>query len=170
MQDSISARVYDLVAEERGLSCERLRPDTTLSRDSGMEGDDAVEFFEDFATKFAVDLRFLHEDWHCYFGPEGVGIGGMLLIVVPTLTLGYLICLAVPVAPFWLAAIVGFAGWITIFWYWQSSRAAKDPQISIQDLVDCVNAGRWTKRLHTSVKSRFVQRDTYGGLGQWFTS
>ena len=47
MQDSLSDRVYDLVAQKRGVR----REGTTLSHDLGMEGDDAVEFFEDFAAR-----------------------------------------------------------------------------------------------------------------------
>jgi hypothetical protein len=49
MTDSIDERVYAFVAEERGVRREKLVSRTTLSHDLGMEGDDAVEFFEQFS-------------------------------------------------------------------------------------------------------------------------
>src|SRR5271170_715616 len=87
MLDSIEDRVYALVAEERGVRREKLASSTSLSNDLGLEGDDAVEFFEDFSREFAVDLTALGADWQCYFGKEGVGLGGILLVVVPTVVL-----------------------------------------------------------------------------------
>ncbi len=147
MQSSIDERVYDLVAKERGMGRAKLRPSTTLSHDLGMEGDDAVEFFEALAAKFAVDLQPLGKDWPCYFAAEGVGLGTMMLVSIPSLIAAYLIRLAAPVVPLWLALLFGFIAMVAILAFWVRKRPAKGPQISIQDLVDCVNAGRWNKQL-----------------------
>jgi Protein of unknown function (DUF1493) len=87
---------------------EKLTPGTTLSHDLGMEGDDAVEFFEDFAAKFTVDLRLLGENWNYYFDPEGLGLVGSLLVVVPTLAIGYVIRLILPMVAFWMSASLAF--------------------------------------------------------------
>jgi Protein of unknown function (DUF1493) len=57
---------------------EKLRLTATLSGDLGMEGDDAVEFFEKFGTEFAVDLSDLHRDWKFYFFSEGVPLAAAL--------------------------------------------------------------------------------------------
>ncbi len=62
MNDLIEGRVYALVAEERAVRREELTPTSTLSHDLGMDGDDAVEFFERFAKEFSVDARQLGED------------------------------------------------------------------------------------------------------------
>ncbi len=42
---------------------------TRLGEDLGMDGDDAVDFFEDFAETFRVDLADMR--WDRHFGPEG---------------------------------------------------------------------------------------------------
>ena len=59
MEAPLQERVLAFVSEQTGVKPERIRPATTLSRDLGIEGDDAVEFFERFHTKFAVDLQEL---------------------------------------------------------------------------------------------------------------
>ena len=71
MGDSVNESVYTLLAQELLLPRERLAAHKTLSRDLGMEGDDAVEFFEKFEKEFQVDLSSLWADWNCYFAPEG---------------------------------------------------------------------------------------------------
>jgi hypothetical protein len=170
MYDSIQDRVYALVAEERGVRREKLHPLTTLSHDLGMEGDDAVEFFRDFGEKFAVDLKQLDQDWHCYFGPEGVGFGGILFVLFPTLILAFLLGLAVSNLSFMWAVSISFVLWMGAVYCWQRFRPSRDPEISIQDLVDCAKAGRWTKELPADARARRVRHATYGGLGRWFTS
>jgi len=41
-------------------------------QDLGMDGDDAVEFFEAFGQTFSVDLARLWQHWHHHFAPEGI--------------------------------------------------------------------------------------------------
>lgn len=55
----IEDEVFDFVAEERGMKREKLKPSDRLLVDLGMDGDDAVEFFEKFENKFEVDLTYL---------------------------------------------------------------------------------------------------------------
>jgi Protein of unknown function (DUF1493) len=169
MTDSIDERVYALVAEEQGVRREKLVASTTLSHDLGMEGDDAVEFFEQFSQKFAVDLTRLHEDWHCYFGPEGVSVGGMLFVLVPTLGLALVLQHMIPKFSFWVYTVIAFVAWMGAVYFWQKRHPDRYPQIRIQDLIDAVRAGSWTRELPMGVKARSGNRREYGGVYRWFT-
>jgi acyl carrier protein len=57
------------VSEQTGVRPTRLTQRTRLFHDLGMDGDDAVEFFEAFACEFDVDLSGM--EWNRHFGPEG---------------------------------------------------------------------------------------------------
>jgi hypothetical protein len=120
-----------------------------------MEGDDAVEFFEDFQKKFSVDLRVLGEDWNYYFGPEGVPLRDALLFVVPGSMISILFIELFPRMPDWASFVAGFLLWAAVLFAWvHLFRKKKQPQITIQDLIDCVRAGRWTKALPQHLKRK----------------
>ncbi len=68
MNNIISDRVFDLVSRHRAVPKEKLGPETRLREDLGMEGDDAVEFLEEFSKRFDVDLGKF--EFHKHFGPE----------------------------------------------------------------------------------------------------
>ena len=62
-------RLAALLEREQGYAAARVTRGTRLSDDVGMDGDDAVEFFEAYAWDLGVDMadfRFYH-----HFGPEG---------------------------------------------------------------------------------------------------
>jgi hypothetical protein len=170
MNDSIDERVYALVAEERGVRRDKLVSGTTLSHDLGMEGDDAVEFFNQFSTRFGVDLSRLDEDWNCYFGSEGVGLGGALLVVVPTFVLAVVIQVAIPKLPFWVCPVVGLVVWIGIIYYWQKTHPDRRQQIHIIDLIDSAKAGKWTGEVPDGFKGKSGSKKAYGAIDRWFTS
>jgi acyl carrier protein len=69
---TIEDEVFDFVAKERGIKREKLKLSDWLLVDLGMDGDDAVEFFDKFEKQFEVDLTYLQEHWNEYFGPEGI--------------------------------------------------------------------------------------------------
>jgi acyl carrier protein len=77
MQTDIQQRVFDFILEELRCKPHEISLERSLNRDLGMDGDDAVEFFEAFATKFNVDLSELREEWERYFGPEGLDLFGL---------------------------------------------------------------------------------------------
>jgi acyl carrier protein len=152
MNDSIEERVYALVAKERGVKREKLTPNSTLSHDLGMEGDDAVEFFEKFAKEFSVDLKRLGEDWKAYFSAEGMGLGGLLLLVVPSALCAVILGLAFASLPAWLCGTIGIVSWMAAIYYWQKMHPG--PQISIQDLIECARVGVWAKDLPPNANPR----------------
>jgi hypothetical protein len=62
-----------------------------------MDGDDAVEFFEEFRQEFEVDLTNLHIHWDQHFCPEGTPPSFSLMIAIG-------LCV---IAGFWLRDAVG---------------------------------------------------------------
>jgi len=72
--DEVERRVLDFVAKERGMRIDKISNAKSINFDLGMDGDDAVEFFQDFAEKFSVDLTELGDEWDRYFGPEGFSL------------------------------------------------------------------------------------------------
>ena len=69
MNDEIFEKIKLLVIDKMGKYRRPLIRDTTLEKDLGMSGDDAVEFILEFSEKFNVDVsRF---EIKKYFFPEG---------------------------------------------------------------------------------------------------
>ncbi|MCW1913923.1 DUF1493 family protein [Luteolibacter sp. GHJ8] len=60
--------VIDLISESTGRNPSTLSPDTRLSEDLGIDGDDAEELTEEFASRFGIDLTGYEHLRH--FGPE----------------------------------------------------------------------------------------------------
>lgn len=59
--------VIDLVAHERGLPSEKVHLSDRLLHDLGMDGDDAVDFFNSVHERFETNLTHLHENWGEHF-------------------------------------------------------------------------------------------------------
>jgi Protein of unknown function (DUF1493) len=146
VSDSVEDRVYALVTEECGIGREKLTPNTSLSCDLGMEGDDDVEFFKKFSLEFSLDLKALGEDWRHYFATEGVPIGTALLVVIPGSIISIGLIRIFSRLPDWICFIFSFSLWLVGFGFWSRWRNKhRDPQITIQDLIDSVRVGTWTK-------------------------
>ena len=173
MEASLPERVLAFVSEQTGVKGEELRPETTLSQDLGVEGDDAVEFFEKFRTKFAVDLRELGRDWSFYFCPEGLPISTALIVFVPAIPIALALIKIFPRVPDGLWFIAAFVFWMSLVVFWGNWRErnaiVKRPQVTVQDLIDCAHSGIWTKGVPADALKRFAQYRRYGDLGSWFT-
>jgi len=160
MTNSVEDRTYALLAKERGVDRSRLRPGTTLSHDLGLEGDDAKEFFESFEEEFSTDLKLLREDWNHYFAAEGVS----LLAVIPGVIASVLFLGFFRQLPSWLSVLLGFLlGFVLLFVYIRLF-GKKSPQLSVQDLIDCAHARKWTKTLPQEVKRKMSARTHKVGL------
>ena len=70
MNPELLARVKTLVAEQRGISAEELTPDTLLSDELGIAGDDGYELLEAFCEEFEIE-NMCEINPYEYFGPEG---------------------------------------------------------------------------------------------------
>jgi hypothetical protein len=92
-----------------------LAEQTSLAHDFGIAGLDGKEFMENYATRFGVSLEGF--DWIVHFGPEGLGIGAPVGLVV------FLWRRYVQRIP--ARNLVGF------------------PELTLGHLVKCANDGRW---------------------------
>ncbi len=72
MSDDIFESIKLLSEKKMGKYRKPLLRDTTLEKDLGMSGDDAVEFVLDFSKKFSVDVSKF--EIKKYFFPEGDSI------------------------------------------------------------------------------------------------
>lgn len=68
MNPDIYAEIVDFIHVELGIARERLHPELRLAQDLGVDGADGLEFVEDFARRFRVDLTGFEPTQ--YFGPE----------------------------------------------------------------------------------------------------
>lgn len=64
MVRSLPHQVACFVAEEAGYPLRKIKAETTLLGDIGIDGDDADEFFEAYAKRFHVDLTGIDLSHH----------------------------------------------------------------------------------------------------------
>jgi acyl carrier protein len=69
MKEDLKDQIIKFVAEESAGQPEKIELNMRLAEDLGMDGDDAIEFFEKFQVRFGVDLSNMK--WDRHFGPEG---------------------------------------------------------------------------------------------------
>lgn len=115
-----------------------------LLDDLGVDGDEAVDFFEAFEAEFQVELEPLHLNWARHFGPEGFPFWlGLLMVVIGG-------AVAIPLAlftslPKWavigLSMAAGF-GWLIGLRAWPLPRPRLTP-ITVDQLVQAAETGRW---------------------------
>jgi hypothetical protein len=69
-KDRAEERVMQFTAQRWPVRKGRsLTTETRLAQDLGMDGDDAVDFFDAFQQDFGVDLEDLHMHWDQHFSP-----------------------------------------------------------------------------------------------------
>ena len=68
----LEENIIALIVGETGMKRNSVQRSSRLGQDIGMDGDDAVEFFEKFGEKFHVDLTALSDQWENHFGYEGL--------------------------------------------------------------------------------------------------
>ena len=141
---NLEERIIAFTAEERGMKVEEVPLDSRLLHDLGMDGDDAVEFFEKFGSTFHVDLTELGSNWKQHFGPEYGASPALLAFIGVAVGVAALVHEVVQVIPIWAWCIplVPVAIWGC------AKVVGVDPRIvpiTVKDLVDGASTGRWTK-------------------------
>lgn len=133
--------IVGMLADERGLSAEKISPSSRLLHDLGMDGDDAVEFFQSLQERYGTDLTNLYQHWGDYFGPEGFSCWNGL-IILPAAVAGGVVAGLLD-----LGAMVGFliAVVLLVAWYWAIHRVTPDPlqPITVAEVVSAAEAGAW---------------------------
>ena len=144
---ALEDRIVAFVAQERGDKIEEIQLSCRLSHDLGMDGDDAVEFFEQFGKEFNVDLSALGPHWHEHFGPEGgVPSLGCMVVIGAAVVIGDGLHGAYQPIPGWLWVIVLLSafGWIYTRFFTDREQAGCLP-VTVADLVDAAKEGKWMK-------------------------
>ena len=143
----LEQRIIAFVEHETGTKSRWIELSSCLQHDLGMDGDDAVEFFEKFEKDFAVDLALLRHHWPNHFGPEFSSPSlGCLVVIGAAVVLGDLLHRAFQPIPSW--------GWILVLlvifgcaysWLFADRAADTSVKITVSGLVDAATAGRWVK-------------------------
>jgi acyl carrier protein len=148
---TIEDEVFDFVAAQRGMKREKLKLSDQLLVDLGMDGDDAVEFFEKFEKKFEVNLTYLQEHWSEYFGPEGIAGSGPLLFGILAMIPGWILRIVFHLS-LWIVVVLGLATMVaamSVVGSINNRREQENPtsrQILIADLIDSVRQKSFVAR------------------------
>jgi acyl carrier protein len=139
---SVEQDVVKLVAEQRGLAPQKVALNSRLLHDLGMDGDDAVEFFEEFEKRYGADLAPLYRHWHRHFGPEGCGSPTSLLVML-LLLFAPLLLMPFGISPLWVwgAEIAALLLWLWPLRQWPLKD--KTIAVTVQDLVLAAETKRW---------------------------
>lgn len=141
----MQSQVIDLVAQERGLPRDKVHLSSRLLQDLGMDGDDAVDFFNSVHERFGTDLTHLYELWGDYFGPEGFSCWNGL-VIMPAAVIG-----GVAAGLLGLGALAGFGITIAllVLWFWTMKKWGPPDRmktITVAEVVDAVETGAWQAR------------------------
>ncbi len=138
----IEAEIIDLIADERGLPRHKVTLSSRLQQDLGMDGDDAVEFFQDFEKRYGPDLAPLYQHWDRHFGPEGFGSPMMFLVMLILLFLP-LPLIRFGISPAWVWGVEIAA---VLLWLWalrQWPLKDKIVAVKVEDVVVAATTKRW---------------------------
>ena len=146
----LELQVIDLIVAETGTKRALVHLSATLAEDIGMDGDDAVEFFQKFHERFNVDLTSLYNHWDSHFYPEGWSgpppFGCMVVIVVSVLA-GDLVHTGfhrIPEEASCLAFVL-LLGWAYGKIWAKHFNDMPEPKIpiTVQTLIDAAASGKW---------------------------
>lgn len=142
---SLQSEVVSRVSEQTGVPRQSVEPSSRLLHDLGMDGDDAVDFFNAVHERFGTDLTHLYEHWGEHFGPEGFSCWNGL-IIVPAALIGGLLAGAAGVSTLGGAlitiALLGVVLWAMRRW----GPPDRMVPITIRDVVTAVELGAWPRR------------------------
>ena len=77
-EDTFS-KIEQFVIEQRGTYLKSFNRNTTLEKDLGITGDDAIEFMEEFVNQFQLDSRDF--EISKYFSEEGFDLLGLGFLI-----------------------------------------------------------------------------------------
>jgi hypothetical protein len=141
----LQGEVIDLIADQCGIAREKILLSKRLSQDLGIEGDDAVEFFESVQERFETDLTSLGQHWNDHFLPEGFPFLHVL-IIIPIALIGSLAGFAIGLGKF-PAFVMGVV--LVVAVYWAMARWGPPDRmipITVGDVIAAVEAGKWPSR------------------------
>ena len=139
------SEVVELIADERGLPRQKVKLSDRLLQDLGMDGDDAVDFFNSLHERFGTDLTHLQEHWSEHFGPEGFSCWNGL-VIIPAAVIGGLVAGVAGLSTPWGVAITValLAAWLLVMRRWGSPD--KMVPVTVQEVVAAVEEGSWPSK------------------------
>jgi len=155
---ALEERVFMFTAIQSHVDRKKLTPMTRLAQDLDITGEDASEFFDALGKEFHVDLSQLNMRWDQHFHAEAGLLLNTVLVSLGCVTLaGSLLVLLnfgglfwsynyfspyrMYRTPIWIAS--GFASLLSWIVAWHHNRTSVP--ITIADLIDAADAGRWVK-------------------------
>jgi acyl carrier protein len=139
---SIDHQLIGLISEQIGVPRGKITPSSRLLQDLGMDGDDAVEFFADFAERYGADLTPLYTHWDKHFGPEGL-VGPTSFAVMLVLVALPFLALPFGVSPLW---VMGAEFVALVLWMWPLRQwLIKDETVpvTVEHLLITARTKRW---------------------------
>lgn len=139
------SEIIDLVAHERGLPREKVHLSDRLLHDLGMDGDDAVDFFNSVQERFGTDLTHLREHWSEHFGPEGFSCWYGLAMILAAVIGGAVAAMTGLSAPWGFViavALLAAALWASRRW----GPTDRTVPITVGDVIAAIEAGAWPIR------------------------
>jgi len=137
-----ASELMEMLARERGLSPAKIEPSSRLLQDLGMDGDDAVDFFNSLQERFGTDLSALQERWSDHFGPEGFSCWNGLVIMLAAAIGGVAAGLLELGAAGGIAVAAALlALWVGVMKIW--GPPDKTQPITVAEVIAAVEAGAW---------------------------
>jgi hypothetical protein len=144
---TLEDRVIEFTANRIPAAAGRISLDSRLLQDLGLDGEDAIEFFEAYDDEFDVDLSVLIEqNWKRHFG----AVGGVRWGIVA----GFFVCFVIseilerlirPV-PQWMTYLALILIWAGLMQFWPfGARPPALVPITVRDLVEAARAREWVK-------------------------
>jgi hypothetical protein len=146
VESTVEQLVVEFTRRHIPAAADRVSIDSRLVEDLGLEGEDALEFFEAYDDEFHVDLTVLiNQNWKRHFG----AVGGVHWTTVA----GFFVCFLISEILHWvfgsIAQWILYLGLMLVWWgmlqFWPAKRQAALVPITVRDLVEAATAQRWVK-------------------------
>jgi acyl carrier protein len=144
-------RVKDRLAVKLAMDSDEISMNFRLRSDLGMDGDDAVEFFDRYAEDFGVDLHELKAGWQFYFGPERAALSrGTKLAMIAGVSAWLIQAMLYPQLSTFFALVTAAALSLIVWLAVEiAERLNRDPEIPVEreitvgELVEHARTGIW---------------------------
>jgi hypothetical protein len=156
--DVLQERVFMFTAIQSHVDRKKLTPMTRLAQDLDITGDDASEFFDVFGKAFRVNLDELNMHWDRHFRPEAGFLLNAVCIVLGFVTLAGSLLLVFRFGGFlwsydyfspfqmYRRATYTFSAFASLLcWFLVWNRNRLSVPVTVADLIDAADAGRWVK-------------------------
>lgn len=140
--DALESSVVDFTARQLSVRREKIGLESRLGRDLGVDGDDAVQFFDQFEKTFNVSLSNLRSEWGYHFGPEASFTGRQLFGSLICISLVLLALLLARQLPTWGLCVDIATAALSLIWVLVAGRQ-RLVDISINDLVNAAKNRKW---------------------------